>query len=131
MCYLPPYIRRSYQRLWASRSSSRLAVCSRVKGLKTLLDLFIFIHETVGVVLEDYAAAQVECIASLSYPLEVRDNVGRRPLNSYVFIRLQVLLACEWPVAKILAKLVEILGRPEMFRLWRDMLLDFFEGLLL
>jgi len=34
VCHLSPYIRRSDQRLWASRSSSRLAVCSRVEGFE-------------------------------------------------------------------------------------------------
>ena len=80
-----------------------------------MLDLFVAITEGVGMVLENNALAQIKPTASLFYPLKVGDNVCCRSLNSQALIWLQTLLARQWPVAKVLPKLCEVLGRAEKF----------------
>jgi hypothetical protein len=49
--------------------------------LQTLLDLFVAIAESIGIVLENNTFAQIECIASLFYSLKVGDDVCCRSLN--------------------------------------------------
>ncbi len=50
--------------------------------LKTLLDLFIYVYEGIGMVLKHYAIVKAQYLSSLLYSLEMWDNVGYQPLNS-------------------------------------------------
>jgi len=82
VCPLSPYISRYDQHFWASQSSSKLAVRLRVEGFGDFAEPLHFIPRECWLGLEDCAAAQVKSIANLSDPLEVRDNVHCRQLNS-------------------------------------------------